>query len=155
MVAAGVLFAPRQLPMSVLVRLLVLVEALVCFGPLLLLLALGLLYTRLDRLWPLVLAVLGLSGTLGLIFAITQIVSGRRWLLLPTRCLFAGGVFAVLLLNWTWIPSLLNGERALNDVWLVLFFLLLPVAGSLHLLWILSPETDRTLSWSRRSSPAP
>jgi hypothetical protein len=141
--------------MRVLGRLLVVIEALICFGPLLFLLCFGFLFTPLwiagltldvptaepvpawDFVYPLLLIVLGALGTLALLFVLLEIASGKRLFSTRTRTwLFLPGLAAVLLFNWPWVQTLLAGEMTLDAIWPILIYFVLPIAGSIHLLWL-------------------
>ena len=142
--------------MSVLARLLIVIEALVCFGPLLFLLCLGVLLVPIwiigltldppgpepraawDSVYSLLLVILGSCGALGLTCAVVEIISGKRWFRWLTMPLIALGIAAVLMLNWPWIPTIFAGEMSLDALWPLLLYLGLPIGCSVHFLWLLS-----------------
>lgn len=152
--------------MRVLARLLVVVEALVCFGPLLLLLGVGLLLTPFwvagmavapeqtaeptpawDFLYPLMMVLLGVVGIIALACVVVEIASGKRLFSMSVRAgVMAPGVLAVLMFNWPWIPTLLAGELTFDALWPLSIYCILPLAGSAHLLWLASTNArTRTL----------
>jgi hypothetical protein len=132
-----------------LVRFLVIVEALVCFGPLVLILFLGVLAapfwigvlarglpttTPQASVWevlvPLLLVGFGLIGVVALICGVVEIVCDRRWFSSRVRAAFAApGILAVLLVNWPLVPI---------DIWGLLIYFVLPIGASIHLLWLAS-----------------
>ena len=138
--------------MRTLARLMVVIEVFVCFGPLLLLLLLGLLLvpfwlmgitTQLASPWdffyPLFLILFGMLGVVALISIVLEITWGKQWFSARLRKgLFVPGLIGVLMFNWPWLPTLLAGEMTVDAIWPLLIYFLLPVASSIHLLWLAS-----------------
>jgi len=142
----------KTLPIRGLVRLLVVIEALVCFGPLLFLLCVGVLLSPIwiisltfdpemtgEGAWPSVYSLgmvsLGIVGTVALIFVVAEIISDRQ--LLNTRIrlgLVALGLLGVMMFNWPWVPTLLDGGMSFEATWPLLLYLVMPVTCSIHLL---------------------
>jgi hypothetical protein len=143
----------QALMMRALLRFLVIVEAIVCFGPLVLLLFLGVLAapfwiivlagglpttTPQASAWevfePLLLVGFGLIGIVVLACVVLEIVCNMRWFDPRVRAAFAApGILAVLLVNWPLLPI---------DIWGLLIYFVLPVGGSVHLLWLASRQPN-------------
>jgi hypothetical protein len=135
-----------------LVRFLVVIEALVCFGPLLFLLLLGVLLSPIwiisltldpemtgEGGWPslysLGMVLLGIVGTIALIFVVLEIISDRQWLNTRVKqSLVALGLLGVMMFNWPWVPTVLDGDMTLEAIWPLLLYLVMPVICSIHLL---------------------
>jgi hypothetical protein len=150
--------------MRLFARLLILIEAFVCFGPLLLLLGLGALVAPFwvisltldlrdgtepvppwDFLYPLLLVLFGALGTLALVCVLFEVISGILWFSARLRmALVAPGILAVLMFNWPWIPTLLAGEMTVDAISPLLMYFVLPVGCSIHLLWLSSRKSLAT-----------
>jgi hypothetical protein len=156
--------------MHVVARLLIPLEALVCFGPLLFILLLGIFFSPgwiigidqelealggaasltfndLPHIWqwlyPLVLIILGLAGAVGIISAVFLIVSNRprRTGALVAKYLSFAGLMAVALFNYPWVSTVLDGDVTLDAVWPLLFYFALPLTAALHIILLLSHQS--------------
>jgi hypothetical protein len=148
--------------MPLIARFLVIIEALICFGPLFFLLSLGFLLTPFwvaglaidpfvarepapawDFIYPIAMVLLGILGIVALTAVVLEIVRGRQWFAPAVRRgVVAPGILAVLMFNWPWLPILLAGEMTFEAIWPLLIYFALPLAASLHLVWLASRQPN-------------
>jgi hypothetical protein len=75
-----------------------------------------------------------------------EIIRGKRLFSARVRkVVVTPGIVAVLMFNWPWIPTLFAGEMTFEAIWPLLIYFILPLGGSIHLLWLSSggPSVDR------------